>query len=410
MISINHVLGPARADTSIGDPLIFAYDQTTGALVQYDTVTGQPTLTIPNALPVSPNTEAGVTLAKNGTQLVVLVSNGTTVYAYDATTGAAAGSFTLAPLMQAPFNIANPTRLGSYDSFTVVGDPTGGTTGLGTLQAINVSQSLLTGQAVALADPTTGVVPSYTSQNGFQLTGGLASVPGSSTLFAAGAAHFNSFQPSQFQLGIAALGSGVPSSTSTGAALSELSRTALTGNAPVGSPSGTPSTLTTTSTGANPSTGQLYDALGNVDLSLALVTGKGIDPNTNLPASILSLYSPTGFAKQGTLYLDTPDNLTDLSGSFRTGLAGAALVDVQGNTQSFRASDAKGLVLSDQGNINLVKINSAVDSTVIGFPITHVQMRLRLNVELLSGVRKIGERGNVNQVVGLTPTGPLSQP
>ncbi len=410
MISINHVLGPSVSNPTVGDAQIFAYDATVNALVRYDTVTGQPTLTIPNALPTGANTEAGVTLAQNGTELVVLVSNGATVYAYDADSGTTVGSFSLAPLTAAPYNLTNPTALGTYDAFTVVGDPTGGTNGLGELQAINVAQSLLTGQAVALADPTTGVSASYMSGNAFQFTGGLASVPGSDTLFAAGAGHFDPYQPNQYQLGIASLTPGVPSATSSGAALSESAHSALAGNGPTSNLTGTPGTLVTNATGVNPTTGQLYNGLGSVNLSLALITGKGTDPNTSQPANVVTLYSPSTLSKSGTIYLDTSDALTSLSGSFRPTLAGVALVDVQGNTQSFRAEDATGLVLSDQGNINLAKISSSVDSTIVGYPLTHVKMPYRENVSLISGVRKVGSRGNVTQIAGLTPTGPLSQP
>ena len=413
VVSINHVNGPARDSVSIGTPQIFAYDKTTDALLRYDTATGQPTLTIPHALNGNTAGEAGVALARVNGRLAVLVSDGSTIRAYDAINGDSVGSFALAPLKLAPYSLANPSRLGTFDTLTVVGDPTGGTNGLGKLQAINVNASLRTGQAVVLTDPATGnpIVPSYTSQRAFQFTGGFAGLPGSSTLYAVGAGHFDPYQPDQFQLGVAALSAGVPSTTSAGAGLKEASRTVLTGNAPPNSGnSGTNGTIVTNSLGVTLANGNLNNALGSVDQSLALITGQGLDPKTGAAASKVSLYSASSLSKQTDIYLDTTDNLTDLSGSFRPDLKGTALVDVQGNTQSFRSQDARGLVFNGEGRVNLVKIEAARDSTIIGFPFVHAQIPLRSNTVILSTTRAVGDRGGVIQVPGLSPTGPLSLP
>jgi len=407
VVSINHVNGPVRDGRSIGNPQLFAYDKDKDQLVRFDAVTGRPTLSIPNALHGNTAGEAGVTLAHAGGKLVVLVGDGNTVYAYDPLNGAALGSFSTAPLKAPPVGLANPTRLGTYDSFTVVGDPTAGPNGLGKLQAIDVTASLATGQAVVLTDPSTGnpAVPPYVSQRGFQLTGGLAGLPGLNTLYAAGAAHFDPFQPDQFQLGVASLSPGVPSATSSGAALTETDRNPLIGNTSTGA-----GTIVTNAQGATVPGGNLNNAFGNVDLSLALITGKGTDPNTGLPANTVSLYNPTSFAKQRDIYLDTPDTLTALSGSFRPDLKGVALVDVQGNTQSFRARDAQGLVFNGEGNVNLVKIRAASHSTILGYPFGHAQIPARSDVTILSSGRSVGSRNGVIDVPNLQPTGPLSLP
>lgn len=407
VVSINHVNGPSRDSIALGAPQIFAYDKTTDALVRYNTSTGQSTLTIPNALKGNTAGEAGVTLSRVNGRSAVLVSDGSTVYAYDALNGDPLGSFALAPLKLPPYHLANPNRLGSYDTFLVVGDPTGGTNGLGKLQAINLSASLQSGQAVVVTDPATGnpVTPAYTSQRAFQLTGGFAGLPGSNTLYAAGSGHFDPYQPDQFQLGIAALTSNVPGVSSSGAGLKESSRTVLIGNGLANN-----GTIVTDSHGASLSNGNLNNALGNIDESLALITGQGIDPKTGAAATKVSLYNASSLAKQSDIYLDTTDALTDLSNSFRPNLQGVALVDVQGNTQSFRANNAKGLVFDGEGRVNLVKIESVADSTIVGFPVTHVQIPLRSNTVVLSSPRSVGDRSGVIQVPTLTPTGPLSLP
>jgi hypothetical protein len=235
-----------------------------------------------------------------------------------------------------------------------------------------------------------------------------------STLFAAGSGHFDQFQPDQFQLGIASLNPSVPNATSAGAALTESSRAELTGN---GIGKSTPGTIVTDPLGATlPGQGPTLpagnpnNALGNVDQSLALITGRVTDATTGNVVNQVSLYSSTNFAKTGSINLHTSDVLTDISGTFRPSLAGTALVDVQGNTQSFRALTAKGLVFNGEGVVNLVKIQSAVDSTIIGFPFGHAQIPFRQNVTILSSTRAVAGRNGVNVLPNLKPTGPLSLP
>jgi hypothetical protein len=374
---VNHINGPARTNTGLGDAQIFGYDSTKNDLIAFDVVSGNPTLTIPNALPAG-GVEAGVTLARNAGKLVVLVSNGTNVYAYNAVTGAAAGQFSTASLAAA--GLTNPTRLGSYDAATAIGDPSAGTNGL--IQPIDVTASLSSGSAVAIGSP-------YASQRAFGLSGGMSGVAGLNTLFAAGGAHFDTFQPAQFQLGVAALS---PSSTGT---LREASRTAVTSSIGVNKPSDAHG-----GTATSPN-----DALGSIDQNLALVTGVANGANT------VTIYSPQSLAAQVTpVTLNDPNRLTDLSATFRPALAGSALFDVQGNIQSFRAQDAQGLVLSDLGNLNLLKIDNATDSTIVGYPFGHAIMPQRSNVLIESSTRTVDGRNGVTVVPNIKPTGPLSLP
>lgn len=91
-------------------------------------------------------------------------------------------------------------------------------------------------------------------------------------------------------------------------------------------------------------------------------------------------------------------------------LAGSALVDVQGNVQYFKGLDAQGLVLNDMGNLNLVKVNNVVDTTLVGEPFGHSAIGNSQNVTILSTNRVVGTKGGVTVVPNLQPIGPLSQP
>ena len=71
----------------------------------------------------------------------------------------------------------------------------------------------------------------------------------------------------------------------------------------------------------------------------------------------------------GTLTLNYPDLLTGLSEAFRPDLTSSALIDIQGDVQSVRGSSATGMVLNDNGNLNLVKFASVSNSTIVGQPV-----------------------------------------
>src|SRR5262249_494633 len=126
----------------------------------------------------------GVNLASDGGHLVMLVSSGTSVYAYNATTGAALGSFTSPVAINSIGSTDRITALGSYQT--------------NALQLINLAPSLQPG----IVQPAPGDPKPFVPAAGFPFLGGLTGVPGSDALFSTAAAHFNSFQPDQFQLGV----------------------------------------------------------------------------------------------------------------------------------------------------------------------------------------------------------------
>lgn len=369
---VNHVNGAPQPAGGLPDPQIFGYDSTTGNLIRFNATTGAVLQTIPLSGTGTPI--AGAALARNNNELVVLVGTGTTIEAFDAVSGAAVGQFTTSNL--AGLGFLSVDEIGSTGSQTVFGDAGAGPNGQ--LLIINVAASLATGQAVAVGSP-------FAPQREFELAGGLTGVPGSDAIFAAGAAHFDTFQPNLTQLGVLAL-------NTVGGNLSEISRTAIKSNGnyintgPYGTVQASP-----------------ILALGSVDQNLALVTEVTNGQN------VVTLYSQ-GLATVGTITLNDPNLLTGLSETFRPGLAGAAVFDVQGNIQSFNGQDAEGLVLNDLGNLNVVKIRRASNSTIYGFPFSHVAITDRTNVTIVTPSRTADDRNDVIVQPGLLPTGPLSLP
>jgi hypothetical protein len=267
-------------------------------------------------------------------------------------------------------------QISSTGAATVIGDAHAGSDG--SLLAINVAASIASGQTVPI-----GTV--FQPQRQFELGGGLTGVDGSDTLFAAGAAHFDSFQPDLTQLGVLAL-------STAGGNLTEVSRNPIKsqGNYIDTGPFGTIQGL--------PILG-----LGSVDQNLALVTGVINGQNT------VNLYTQS-LAQVGILHLNDPNLLTGVSESFRPGLVGAAVFDVQGNIQSFNGQTAQGLVLNDLGNLNVVKVRHMANSTIQGFPFGHVAITHRTNVTIVTPSRTVADRSDVIVQPGLLPTGPLSLP
>ena len=76
--------------------------------------------------------------------------------------------------------------------------PTAGAKGLGLIQIIDVTTSLDSGSVKPVGVP-------YSSGRDFGLSGGMTGIPGSSTLFTAGGAFFDTFQPFQPEFGLASL-------------------------------------------------------------------------------------------------------------------------------------------------------------------------------------------------------------
>src|SRR5262249_47277140 len=141
ILKVNSIGGPTTHHIDpLTDSKIFGYDPTTGQVVRFDlnlqTDTGMvdPTFT-PITVPGAP-AQSDVDVAHDGNTLVLLVPSGTTVYAYNADTGAPVGSFTTAVPVDSVATAGNITVLGS--------------TQISELHMINLSASLQTGKAQGL--------------------------------------------------------------------------------------------------------------------------------------------------------------------------------------------------------------------------------------------------------------------
>jgi hypothetical protein len=372
---------PTTTVNLLTDSKIFGYDPTTGDLIRFslnlssNTGAVDPTF-IPIPVPGDP-ANAGVDVVQVGNQLDVLVSSGTTVYAYNAVTGAPAGSFTTTAPIDSIASTAALTVLGSYQT--------------NQLQMIDLPASLQTGTEQPL-----GSAMPFTPPSEVTLLGGVTGVAGSNNLYATIAAHFSTLQPNQFQLGIQSLGTTQViagfGSTQVSSEFSSISRTALTQHG---------NTITVQPDAQTPN--QVGAALGSVDGNLALVMGASNDSNT------INLYAPSSLSSSGSITLNYADLLTGLSQSFRTDLGGSALIDIQGDVQSIRGGSANGLVLNDTGNLSLVKLQSIANSTVVGQPISHLKVKPRSNTTFLSSARLVQQRNGVMVQSNIKPIGPLSQ-
>ena len=67
------------------------------------------------------------------------------------------------------------------------------------------------------------------------------------------------------------------------------------------------------------------------------------------------------------------------------------------------------MILNDTGNLNLVKFASITNSTIVGQPVSHIQIRNRSDVTVLTPSRTAGSRNGVTVDSNLRPIGPLSQ-
>lgn len=369
ILAVDRVNGVPRNPAVVGDPQVFGYDPTANALIRFDTSTGAALQSI--SLASMGGTITGVALGRNGSELVALATNGTLVRAFDATTGAAVGQFTTTNL--ASLGLGTVDGMGSTDSQTVVTDTSA--PGGGLAVALDVTSSLASGQAVAAGQ-------AFSPNSQFQLSGNLTGLPASHTVYATGVAFFNSFQPFATQFGILDL------SVANGRIQSGGQSAVLSKGAYMNATAAEVANL----------------GVGSVDQSLAVVTGVTNGANT------VSLLNPQSLSSQGTFTLNDANLLTDLTESFRPNLTGSALIDVQGDVQSFRGTSARGLVLNDSGNLNLVKFARMSDSVIVGEPFSHAEIARRTNVSILSTTRTGGGRNGVTVVPGLRQLGPLSLP
>ncbi len=370
ILTIKHVNGGATPlNPPLGDPNVFGFDPATNSLIRFDATTGAVlnTIRVPGATTTSGI--GGVALARNGAELVALVGVGATVQAYDALSGVFVGQFTT------PRTVGG---IATNNGTTIVLDPS--TAPNGVAQAINVSASLLAGSAVTTGAP-------FAPAREFLLAGGVTGVPGTSNLYALGAGFLDPAQPNRTQAGILTI---VPTPTGS---LAEVARTALTSSG-VALPAASNGTIAN-----NPSR-----ALGSIESSLALDTGVVNGQNT------ITLLNPVTLATQGAVNLNYPNALSGLSNSFHPEITGSALIDVQGNIQSFTAQSANGLILNDAGNLDLLAIKNAANSSVVALPFGHVQIAVRNNVSILTNSRLVGTRGDVTVVPTARQVGPLTLP
>ena len=369
ILSINHVLGsPSNINMPLGDAQIYGFDPSTSTLIRFDAATGAVEARI--SIPSNPNGNAygGVALARNGTEQVVLVGAGTTVQAYDAASGVFVGQFTT---RQAVGGIAT-TSAG-----TILLNPTAGN--FGVAQTINVAASLTAGTTVDIGQP-------FAPTREFTLGGGVTGVAGRDQIYAIGSGFFDTEQPNLMQAGIIAL------NVSTSGTLSESSRTAFTSSG-IDVPAANGSIANDASR-----------ALGSIGSNLAVDAGV-----TNGQNSIV-LVNPLTLAVQGSVQFAYPNALSDLSESFHPELAGTALIDVQGNVQSFTTQTANGLVFNDSGNFNKLQAKTVSNSSIVGLPFSHVNIQNRTNTTIVTNSRLVGTRGGVIVNPNTRQVGPLVLP
>jgi hypothetical protein len=396
IIEANTISGATNGQLTIGASQVWGYDPTANALIRFNTVTGAALQAI--AVGGTPTNSAGVGLGTNGSELVVLLARGTTVQVFDASTGAALGGFSTADLAADGINAVDGvaytgTTTILSDSSASVAYPNSAQISFGVAVSINVTSSLATGTAQVSGTP-------FFTDNGFSFAGPITGLAGSNSLFVEGGATLNSLEPTILQAGILTV-TGAQSGTlkaGTPTALPNPNNTA--GTTPFINLSPAAALLP----GGGTSLTGLGFALGSIDQNLAVYLGVRNGQNT------VGLYNPTNLSSVGTISLNDPNKLVDLSESFHPELAGTALIDVQGNVQSVDVANVNGLALNVNGNLNQIKFNNAMNSTVIGQPVTHVIIIKRNNVTIETPSRSIGNRNGVLIIPTLRPLGPLRLP
>ena len=453
VLKINHINGiiPSAPsllnDNLLTNNMIFGLDATTGQVVRFDltpvnyspatasapgaanmsqlTGTQDPNFT-PITLPSGAGTPVAISVGRDGSQLVLLVSTGYEIYVYDATYGTLIGFFaTFNPNATPPQPAFDATTLGSTDTLTVMGDTSANPAdpSANHLQMIDVAASLADPNHMIHLLPSNKYPAIYTPPPGFTLLGGLTGLPGSNQVYPTVGATFNTFQPNTNELGLLTVSTSSASPNSDGSLqltrqFSTVSKQAILSNGgyiPI-----VPSEMP-----PNPNPDLVGVPEGSVDSSLAINTIKPIEAAgkpTGQYTNQVSLLGPVSLSHRGTITLETTDPIIDLSESFRTDLTVTptnqpALIDVQGNIQSLRGLTANGLVLNDTGYLNLIRTGKITNSTVLAQPIGHIQNPQTLqtqiyknNVQYIStNNREFGARGGVTTLVsGLYQVGPLS--
>lgn len=399
---IDNVRGTTGVVPRLQDPQVYAtdFDGTQNRLLRIQVDPIKLTSTILQVTPLgnlgTPNAEVGLSYYQG--RQVVLVGAGTTVRAYNAFDPTQlVGQFSTANLFGgAALQGIGATSTQTVLSFSTPLDPVALT--LGSAQTINLTSSLNTGQAVAVG-------PAYIPQRGFQLVGGATGEAGSDAIIFFGSAHFDTFQPGLYQAGFLGV------RTSSSGRLTEGGRAQITSpTTPLQTlpdPDGGVQTLTGVS--PDPLNFNQFTAVGSIEQSVAVVTGYNAAAATNT----VSLYDFRAGSFVNTLTINNPYEIRGLSQSFHPELEGASIFDVQGSLRTFRATKTvTGMVLNVNGVLDTVKIDTAIDSTIIGRPLSHVQILHRQNVGLISTSRVVAQRGDVLTYPStkLRPLGPLATP
>ena len=393
VIQVGAVIGGSTGGT-VGAGQVYGYDPTINALVEFNTVTGA----AGNIIPVggTPTTAAGVGLGRVGRVIVVLLARGNTVQVFNASSGQAMGSFSTTSL--APLGFTGVNGVAFTGPATVLSDSNAsipvqseGTKDFGVMVAIDVAKSLATGSAVVLA----GSSP-FVTENGFSFASDPTGIGTSNNVYMFGAAPLNTnetpFRQAAVQT-ISNLNSTSPRVTSTLVVPSPTNPQGVTPDINFG---GIVSTGPLTAQGSP--TGGFETLLG-------------LDQGVTNGVNFVRLYNPNTLAAVDSVNLADPDMLAAISETFHPELAGSALIDIQGNISAFNASSASGMVLNDQGNLNLVQIGTTSNSEVVGEPISHVQMpRREGTVTLVTDSRSVGTRNGVLIVPSLRTLGTLSLP
>jgi hypothetical protein len=348
---------------SIGDPQIYGYDAAAGLLLRIDGTTGAVLQSL--AVPTLDPTNAGVSLGQNGSQLVVLIGQASTIRAFDALTLAPAGQFSTANIS----GFSSIDALAKTDTRVAMVDAVAG--GPGSAQMVDVTASLKTGQAVPIGT-------TFQPTRDLDFTSAASGIAGFESFGATNLAFYDSFQPMTMLPGLSEM-------TTTNNRLAEQQRVQVNAIPNV------------------PGPGNL--AMGSIDGNLAVITSTADGVNT------ATLLNPDTESTQGILNIQYAGVIAGLSESFRPDLVGTALVDVQGDIQAFQTNRANGLVLNDSGVLNLLGLLRASNSVVYGFPVVHLKTQSRDNVTVLSDMRPlVGTRGGVTVNRNLKPVGPLFIP
>jgi hypothetical protein len=418
ILKVNAIYGaPTQPINLLTDPVIWAYNAQTHKLLQFrlNLTTSPDFIGVPDGISLSVPGDpkvVGLNLGRNGNQLDVLVSSGTIVYAYNATTGkpdltnGSTGSFNTAALL-GPGPIVS---IGSTDTVTVLSSDSSNS-----LVMIDLAASLQAGKAQPAAGSPAPFTPNPLE---FTLLGGLTGLPGSNTIYGTVAAHFNTLQPDMLQLGFQPANTVLVTHDKVkGSKLNYR----FTG--------GTPIPYTTLGNTVNVISGQTGTAMGSLDSNLAV----NFNPPQVVDKNTIALVNPSTGAQIGKIKLKDPRDATlkkpypvplaaissafrpDLNGSASSGTGptssgtGPALIDIQGDVQSVRGRKAIGMILNDSGNLNLVKFAMITNSTIVGQPVGHIDVNTHLvNVTLLTPSRTVDGRGGVSVVRNLQQIGPLS--